>query len=187
MRSKTIQAGIPYTLPTGRGVLLIGWVALCGVAHIRARFALRALLPEVARTACAMHDSIAMQAAGAQRIVAAMAAIALLGSGSAQALLQRCGVELMKPCCCAKGDRPAPQPTRVQAADPACCSMTTAPARHDDAAPQATLSQGAPAAVSVAFAVLPAPSPDAAASWSGLQLPRSHGPPILRTTCSLLI
>jgi hypothetical protein len=126
-----------------------------------------------------------MRLAGAQRIVAAVAAAALLGSGSAQALY-RCG-EMMRSCCCEKGDSTAPPPARVQPSDPTCCSVTTAPARHHDATPQATLAQISPSIVSVAFAVSPAPSPDDAASPWRLEQPPSCGPPILRTTCSLLI
>ncbi|MGZ6125362.1 MAG: hypothetical protein ACXWLR_10415 [Myxococcales bacterium] len=117
-----------------------------------------------------------------------MAAVALFGSGGAQALLHRCGSGVAtKSCCCEKADRPASPPTRVQASDHACCSVTSSPTRQEDATPQATLSPTAPVVVSVAFAVLPAAPPDGVASPSGPQHARSAGPPILRTTCSLLI
>jgi hypothetical protein len=143
---------------------------------------------EVARTACAMHYSHSMRAAGLQRIVAGMAAAALLGSGGAQALLHRCGAEVvMKSCCCEKSERSAPQLPRVQGSDHACCSVTSAPARSNDATPQATLAQSAPVLVSVAFAVLPSAPELAGGSGFGLAQPRSAGPPILRTTCALLI
>jgi hypothetical protein len=91
----------------------------------------------------------------------------------------------MKSCCCEKGDRA--QPARVQASDRACCSVSTAPARSDDAAPQATAAQSAPVLIAVAFAALPAAPARAVASSFGPTQPRSAGPPILRTTCSLLI
>ncbi|HZR09017.1 MAG TPA: hypothetical protein VFA79_10575 [Myxococcales bacterium] len=128
-----------------------------------------------------------MRSAALHRFVAGIAAAALLGSGSAQALLHRCGPEAMKSCCCEKGDPAAQQPARLQASDHACCSVSTAPARSDDAAPQATVAQSAPVLVPVVFAALPAAPQLAAASSFSLTRPRSAGPPILRTTCSLLI
>jgi hypothetical protein len=144
---------------------------------------------EVARTACAVHQWEAMRGAGLQRIIAGAAAAALLASGGAQALLlHRCGSEVvMKSCCCEKGGQPGPQRARFQENHRDCCSIAPAPGRREDAAPQAALSPQPPLIVSVVFAVLPAAPLQAGAVGFTLERPASAGPPILRTTCSLLI
>ena len=122
------------------------------------------------------------------RIVAAVTALALSGAGAAQAALLACGPEMsMKSCCCAKGDPSAPQPSRFEASERACCSVTPAPARHEDAAPQATLAQPAPILVAIAAAPLTAAALQADVTPRTADPPRSGGQPILRTTCSLLI
>jgi hypothetical protein len=136
-----------------------------------------------------MHYSDWMRLVRLQRIFAGIAAAALLGSGGAQALLlHRCGSEMvMKSCCCEKGDAAAPRPARFEQGDKACCSISAPPVQRDDATPQATPAQSAPVTVSVAFAVLPAPAVPVTNSRFAVTESRSAGPPVLDTTCSLLI
>ena len=123
------------------------------------------------------------------RIVAPLTAATLLASGGAQAiLLLGCGPDSgMKSCCCPKGDRATPPPTRVEGSERACCSVTPAPARHEDATPQATAAQTAPTLVAVVAAPLSGSALQTASALRAPDRPRSAGPPILRTTCSLLI
>ena len=130
-----------------------------------------------------------MRGAGLQRIIAGAAAAALLASGGAQALLlHRCGSEVvMKSCCCEKAGQPGLQLSRVQNGHRDCCSIAPDPGRREDAAPQAALSPQPPVVVSVVFAVLPAAPLQADAGSFVLEQPASASPPILRTTCSLLI
>jgi len=81
-----------------------------------------------------------------------------------------------------------PQPDRVDTSERTCCTIAPAPARHEDAAPQATAAQHpAPVLVAVSVAPLPAVVLDPGASRGALDPPRTAGPPIFRTTCSLLI
>ncbi len=129
-----------------------------------------------------------MRASSLQRIVAPLTAAVLLGSGSAQAiLLLGCGERSMKSCCCPKGDPAAAQPARLAASERACCSVTPAPARSEKATPQANAAQIAPVLIAVAEVPLPGAALLPAVAPRALDGPRSAGPPILRTTCSLLI
>ena len=124
----------------------------------------------------------------ANRIVAAATAAALLSSGGAQAfLLLGCASPGTHACCLPKDDPAAAKPARYDAGERACCSMTPAPARHEDATPQATIAQNAPVLVALAATPLPASALETAIPARAVDPPRSAGPPILRTTCSLLI
>ena len=122
-----------------------------------------------------------------RRILAVSTAVALLGASGAQAILLGCGPEMLKSCCCGKADTSAPQPTRFEGGERACCTVTPAAARHEDATPQATLTHPAPLLVAVAATPLPGTSLQPLVAPLALDHPRSAGPPILRTTCSLLI
>lgn len=122
-----------------------------------------------------------------RRMLAISTAVALLGTSGAQAILLGCGPQMMKSCCCGKADT-APQPARFEGGERACCTVTPAAARHEDATPQATLTHPAPILVAVAAApLLPGTALQPLVAPLALDHPRSAGPPILRTTCSLLI
>jgi hypothetical protein len=121
-----------------------------------------------------------------QKAVSTIAAATLVCTGTAQALLYRCGSDLRASCCREK-DRPADQ-ARLATPDPhACCSIAATPAGHDDAAPQPVVSQPSPVLIAAAFAVAATFEAPAALAHDPVDLGRSVGPPILLATCAFLI